>query len=203
MRMGQSVPKQLILIAAVAGVAFLALIAYGNLGPKTDPLPLGPVSLAASQSDLEELLGGVESTALTLSRCPPQPLQQDEARQRLRDAYGGEAPTVWGLFYGDDLDHPTPEPEYNQQGFFFPLIYHQGIEIESAYTEMVEGKRKLVIREVYTGGEPLLEGFRRDNIFFLEGGEWRFHSFQGTVSIQDEALFSTYLPLKEGAACPV
>lgn len=202
-------PQSLILIPAIifitALAGFVLLMLYGNLGPKTEP----PTDRAGF--DLEdghhELLGTldtVEYSVLTLSRCPPQPTQQNEARQRLREAYGDAAPMIWSAFYSDALDSPDADAAYRQEGIFFPLIYHQGIEIEDAYN-LIPGPEddagvpvQLVIRECYTGEDPLLKGFWRESIFYrAQGGRWVFDRFEGTAYIEHPEIFSTYLPLKE------
>lgn len=208
--MRQTIPKLVLLVAAVAIAGGAALMAYGSLGPKTEPpaQPATPTALDLEHNypEIEKILLDTQRAALTLSRCPPQPLQQDEARQTLRDAYGDAAQAVWSCFYDDELDNPAPEPRYNQEGIFFPMLFHQNIEIENAYTHLVEDSRggevsELVVREHYTGGDPLLTGFRRAHIYRLdENGEWKFHRFEGAAALEDAELFSTYLPLREGFA---
>ena len=88
---------------------------------------------------------------------------------------------------------------------FIPTIFHEGIELTTAYIETVLydeahselNSRTLYIEEKYSGNDEMLKDFWRTYSFTLENNsDWIYSGFSGDANYAGSNLSREYLPLK-------
>ena len=122
----------------------------------------------------------------------------------IKNMYPDHMDNNWELMFFDNREFENKDVKVLSlhKNLFYPTIYHQGIEIVSAYSETTFYKdaflnfTMLHIYEKYTGDDPKMADWSKEYIFIKRNnGEWAFGSGVGG-NIRKEGINNHYLPFK-------
>ncbi|RGX54172.1 MULTISPECIES: hypothetical protein [Anaerotruncus] len=164
-------------------------------------------------ADAEKILSETEECVVGLVQAGGG--SRKTSLRRFEKCYGGQTADsaqenlwreIWRVFFDSDADGTAETLQIVSSGFFFPTVYHEGIEVAEADVETVSYEKPedrwmdsefLRILERYTGDDPLLEGFWRRSFYRKAQDSWVFDHLEGQINIGADGLNFQYLPYKE------
>ncbi len=172
----------------VIGAALIGAVLFCFSGCYSDP---------GEPYDLEEATELVKQTETCVYELLYTNIGEEESLVQFDKTYRSYSRSLFRTF--TDMGHFNEDGSFTitEDDWFYPLIFHEGFEVVSAYVQPCPGGEQLTVTEQYTGGDkPLLDGFKRVTVYEKTAqGEWKFREFGGNVGIYKEGLTWDYLPL--------
>ena len=119
--------------------------------------------------------------------------------------YDGPLSPNWDLMFFNNIEFEDKSNTtlHLNQNIFYPTIFHEDIELVSAFIENTYSEdyklrsRELFIKEEYLGDDEMLNGWQKTYIYSEnEEGKWELQAFDGQLNLIGDGFNRVYLKLK-------